>query len=132
MTTPTVKVVFTHLLTNILELDTDDIKEVQKPSIKSCAKLSKQAYNNLDTLRKEKDVPMSVWRRLIDWKIYMDASSPLYTNIMTITADKWQYMVAVLLQVNHLLTTRSINTTPLTVTSNTVNDTQIECMSFLK
>ena len=53
MATPTAKAVYSHLLTNILEFDANNIKELHDNGIKTYSRLKSQGYKNIDTLRKD-------------------------------------------------------------------------------
>ena len=62
MTAPTLKAVLDHLLINVLQIDSKDIKAISKASAKSYGKLMKLDFKNLDTLREDGNITMSCWR----------------------------------------------------------------------
>ena len=90
MSGPTSKEVLDHLLNNILEIDSTDIKALSKAGIKFYKKLVSLDYKNLDTLREDGDITMSCWRDITDFKLYVSATNPSYTFIMAMTGATWE------------------------------------------
>ena len=132
MTSPTSKAVLDHLLTDVLEIDSADIKALSKADIKFYRKLVSLEFKDLDTLREDGDITMSCWRDITDYKSYVIATNPSYTFIMAMTDATWDSVDIPMLRLNQTLSTTAIAAAKPTLTANTVTPGQIETVSFLK
>ena len=108
MTSPTSKAVLDHLLTNVLEIDSADIKALSKAGVKFYKKLDSALVADLDTLREDGDITMSCWRDITDFKSYVITTSPSYTFIMAMTDATWNSVDIPMLRLNQTLSTTAI------------------------
>ena len=68
MMNPTSKEVFDHLLTNVLQIDAIGIKALSKACIKYYKILINLEVKDLNNLRQDRDITMSCWRDVTDFK----------------------------------------------------------------
>jgi len=78
----TAKEAFAHLLTDVLGLDTPDIKQIAKAGIHLYSRLKSNTYDNINTLYQDKDISIDVFRLVSYWKLYTNDNSPPYDVIM--------------------------------------------------
>ena len=89
MASPTLKEFLDHLLTNVLEFDTNDIKALARAGVNFYKKLISIKLKDFDTLHKDSDITMSCWITITDFKIYVDTTNPFYTFIMAMMLQSW-------------------------------------------
>ena len=63
---PTSREVLDHLLTNILEVDANEIKALPRAGVKFYKKIDSFNFTQYDNLRKEGNITITCWRDVID------------------------------------------------------------------
>ena len=124
--------ILTHLLTKVLELDTEDIKIIIKVGYGTYRKFTIATCNNLNSLRNRKDLSQCAWRELTDWSMYANMTSLSYASIMTMTSETWDSVDGDVGRIHYALAKTTIVTDKPSVTADTVLPTQIDATLFLK
>ena len=113
--------IFTHLLTTVLELDTEEVKIISKARYRTYSKFVKNVmYDKLDRLRDRENLSSCAWRELTDWTMYEDMTSPSYKNVITMTCETWDSVDRSIVRINHALDKTTITTVKPSVTTDTV------------
>ena len=67
---------------HILLFDSDDIEPLRDSELKYYGNLKSSTYNDLEKLRKEIEITMSIWRSLTNLWMYIDSISTSLASTM--------------------------------------------------
>ena len=124
--------ILSHILTTVLELNTEDIKVISNARYRKYSKFVSVTYEKLDRLRNQETLFLCAWRELTNWTMYANITSPSYAAVTTMMYNTCDSVDRNVLRINHALAKTSIATVKLCVTAATVFPPQIDTTSFLK